>query len=123
MTVPGVSYRRDDATERGEGWPRALTSPFTLSAGHGPFSVLFDEQDVNDVSFWAATAGYLDGVVLALAADQSGAGDQPGVAMVSYLEPNAARALAAQLLTAADAVEEGEQWDPNMNVSDPNHVK
>lgn len=111
-----VDYRRDDAEEAGEGWPKARPAPFNLNADYGPFRVDCDERDIEDVSFWASEAGYFDAVSIALAARTNM--DDSEITALAYMSPDAARAFAAQLLTAADAVENGEQWDPNTGRSD-----
>lgn len=114
-----VDYRMDDALESGEGWPRARAWPFDLHAEYGPITVGVDQEIVEDVSMWAAASLPFEAVSVALAADCD---DGSEVATVSYMDPDAARAYAAQLLTAADAVDAGEPFDPNMHRSDEGYL-
>lgn len=114
-----VDYRTDDATESGEGWPRARASPFDLYAEYGPIKVGIGEEIVEDVSMWAAASLPMEAVSVALAADCD---DGSEAATVSYMDPDAARAYAAQLLTAADAVDAGVPFDPNLHRSDERYL-
>lgn len=106
----GVEFRRDDATEDGEGWPKARPAPFNLHAEYGPIGIGFFEDVIEDVALWAAAATPMDAVSIALATTCDDGSD---VTAVAYMDPPAARAFAAQLLTAADAVDRNERWDPN----------
>lgn len=115
---PDVDYRRDDATEHGEGWPRGRADHFNLSVGQGPWRLEYDERDVTDVSFWAASGGVAD-VSVAVAADDD---DGEGAALVAYMESAAARAFAAQLLTAADAADADGQFTPAKSHADRRYV-
>lgn len=114
-----VDYRTDDAVESGEGWPRARPSLFDLHAEYGPITVGFGQEIVEDVSMWAAASLPMEAVTVALAADCD---DGSEVASLSYMDPDAARAYAAQLLTAADAVDAGEPFDPNLHRSDERYL-
>lgn len=115
-----VDYRRDDAEPGGEGWPRADDEQFGLHAKDGPWELHFIEDYVDDVSMWAATAEPVNDIVVALAADGE---DDRGIAALTYMDAEAARALAAQLLTALDAVEGGERFDPVHNTSDEAYLE
>lgn len=114
-----VDYRTTDADEGGEGWPRARTDHFTLAADEGPWRVQFSEDDVDDVAMWAATADPVADVAVALAADVTDEARFPrSAAALAYFDAGAARALAAQLLTAATAAEAGGRFDPNHDTAD-----
>lgn len=111
-----TEYRTDDADE-GEGWPRARTDHFTFAANDGPWQLEIGESDVADVSMWAATGGPVADVVVALAADAKEDEDCSAAAL-AYYDADAARAFAAQVLTAATAAEAGEDFNPNHDDAD-----
>lgn len=110
-----VSYRKDEA-EGGEGWPRAKDDHFTFHASEGPWRVLMEGGEVEDVAMWAASGTPVCDVVVSLAAERDNGND--GAAALAYFESDAARALAAQILTAADAADRGDSFDPCTDTSD-----
>lgn len=114
-----VSYRRDEA-EGGEGWPRARDDHFTLHASEGPWRVLMEGVEVDDVAMWSASGTPVADVVVSLAAEREEGNH--GAAALAYFDADAARALAAQILTAADAADSGHSFDPCTETSDWRHL-